>query len=127
SFPRIARPPSSPPFPYTTLFRSSQLGMSRTPVRAALSRLQDEGWIVIYPKRGALVRGLGPREVSELAETRILLEVAGVEQVAPADRPGIADRLEAIIDAQRIALADRDLRPYVQQLQAFHRGFVEAG
>ncbi|GAA1489147.1 GntR family transcriptional regulator [Brachybacterium sacelli] len=106
---------------------ATQLGMSRTPVRAALSRLQDEGWIVIYPKRGALVRGLGPREVTELAQTRVLLEIAGVEQAPSADRPRIADRLEEIIAAQRSALAARDLRPYVRLLLAFHRGFVEAG
>lgn len=106
---------------------AAQLGLSRTPVRSALTRLQDEGWIVIYPKRGALVRGLGPRAVSELAETRVLLESAGANRASHADRSTVAARLEEFLVEQRSALAARDLHAFLGLLQAFHRGFVEAG
>ena len=44
---------------------ATELGMSRTPVRTALSRLQSEGWVTIYPQRGALVRELTADEVRE--------------------------------------------------------------
>ncbi|APX32817.1 hypothetical protein BH708_08890 [Brachybacterium sp. P6-10-X1] len=106
---------------------ASQLEMSRTPVRTALSRLQDEGWISIYPQRGALVRGLSQRAVSELAETRVLLERAGAERAAPDDRARIAAQLAETIEDQRSALRAHDLHTFVGLLQAFHRGFVEAG
>lgn len=106
---------------------AAELGMSRTPVRAALSRLQDEGWIAIYPKRGALVRGLGQRAVAELAQMRVLLETAG-ERCAPAQlRAEVAARLEDLLAAQRRAQTERDLPALLTTLQAFHRGFVEAG
>src|SRR5699024_4307965 len=88
---------------------AAELGMIRTPVRAALSRLQDEGWIAIYPKRGALVRGLGQRAVAELAQMRVLLETAG-ERCAPAQlRAEVAARLEDLLAAQRRAQTERDL------------------
>src|SRR5690625_6030153 len=57
---------------------ASSLSMSRTPVRAALGRLQDEGLVTIYPKRGALVRELTAHEVREFAQVRHALESAGV-------------------------------------------------
>lgn len=58
--------------PGTMLSESSlaaDLGDSRTPVRVALARLQDDGWIIVYPKRGALVHVASGRTVAELAES----------------------------------------------------------
>ena len=37
---------------------SELLDVSRTPVREAFVRLQAEGWMTLYPKRGALVRAV---------------------------------------------------------------------
>jgi len=103
------------------------LGVSRTPVRAALARLQEEGWVVVYPKRGVLVRGLGDRQVLELADARFVLETTAVDR-APADlRRRLADRLEESIAAQREAFAAREVRSFVELTLQFHRGFVEAG
>lgn len=59
---------------------ATSLGMSRTPVRAALVRLQDEGWIQVYPKRGALVQGLSDRAMLELADARFVLETTAVDR-----------------------------------------------
>ena len=106
---------------------AAELGMSRTPVRAALSRLQDEGWIAIYPRRGALVRGLGQRAVGELAEARVLLETSGERAATAAARVEIVPRLEELIATHRRALAAGDLPLLVRTLQSFHRCFVEAG
>ncbi|GLU90965.1 MULTISPECIES: GntR family transcriptional regulator [Agromyces] len=102
------------------------LGMSRTPVRSALTRLQDEGWITIYPKRGALVRALSDREIAELADARLILEAMGVQRASTEVRRALADRLEPQLDAQRRALLARDLDGFVTLTIAFHRSFVEA-
>jgi len=103
------------------------LGVSRTPVRAALGRLQEEGWIVVYPQRGALVQGLGERQVLELADARFVLETTAVDR-APEDlRQRLADRLEESVAAQREAFAAEDVRAFVELMIQFHRGFVEAG
>ena len=39
---------------------AAQLSISRTPVREAFLRLQAEGWMRLYPKRGALVVAVTP-------------------------------------------------------------------
>ena len=54
--------------------------MSRTPVRAALARLQEEKWVTIYPKRGALVNGLSDRDISEIADARYMLEASAAQR-----------------------------------------------
>lgn len=106
---------------------AAEIGVSRTPVRAALARLQDEGWITVYPKRGALVRGLGERDVADLASARLVLESAGVQGADAEARRGLATRLGEEIAIQRAAFETADLRAFVESSIAFHRSFVEVG
>ncbi|SEK99242.1 GntR family transcriptional regulator [Nonomuraea pusilla] len=103
------------------------IGVSRTPVRAALVRLQDEGWITVYPKRGALVRGMSDKVTADLADARLILESTAVQRAAPETRRALAARLEQDVEAQRQALAGRDLRHFIELTIAFHRSFVESG
>ncbi|MGW0816971.1 GntR family transcriptional regulator [Streptomyces viridiviolaceus] len=106
---------------------AADLGVSRTPVRAALGRLQDEGWITVYPKRGALVRGLSEKSVRDLAEARLILESTAVQCTTTEHRAALAARLEEGIGQQKQAFAERDLDRFIELTIAFHRSFVEAG
>ncbi|UYQ77482.1 GntR family transcriptional regulator [Glutamicibacter sp. JL.03c] len=105
---------------------AKEFELSRTPVRLALGRLQQEGWIEIFPKRGAVVRGLSDKQVAELADTRLLLESASVADASQAQREQLTQRQIASIDQQDAALAAGDLKEFVELTIAFHRGFVEA-
>lgn len=104
----------------------AELNLSRTPIRAALARLQDEQWITIYPKRGALVRGMSERMVGDLIDARFILEAAAIHRTSPARKAELAERLSGLLDEQEQATADRDLRRLIDLLVAFHRAFVEA-
>jgi DNA-binding GntR family transcriptional regulator len=53
---------------------AQQLGVSRAPLREALPRLEAEGLIVLYPRRGYAVVSLDPDEISEIFDLRMLLE-----------------------------------------------------
>ncbi|HLS32972.1 MAG TPA: GntR family transcriptional regulator, partial [Brevibacterium sp.] len=103
------------------------LGMSRTPVRAALVRLQEEQWVTIYPKRGALVNGLRDRDIAEIADARYMLEAAAVQRATPAAIAELLPRLEESLDAQGAALTDGDLPRFIDCTTRFHRMFVEVG
>ena len=102
------------------------LAMSRTPVRAALSRLQDEGWVTIYAQRGALVREATAEEVRESAEVRNALEAAGVRRAGGSQRNGLAGRLADNLDRQEQALLSGDVDAFAVLAMRFHRAFVEA-
>jgi DNA-binding GntR family transcriptional regulator len=52
----------------------AQLGLGRSPIRTALARLAGEGLVRILPQSGTFVSELSPKDVSEVAELRLLLE-----------------------------------------------------
>lgn len=104
---------------------AERLGMSRTPVRAALVRLQDEQWVTIYPKRGALVNGLSERDIAEIADARYVLEAAAVQRATPGMIEKLVPRLEESLVTQAETLAAEDLRGFIDCTTGFHRMFVE--
>ncbi|WP_426937130.1 GntR family transcriptional regulator [Brevibacterium sp. LE-L] len=106
---------------------ATEIGVSRTPVRVALARLQDEGWIRIYPKRGAVVQGIDERTIAELADARYLLETTAVERAPEALRQRLASSFDELITQQRAAFAEADVARFIELTLEFHRGFVEAG
>jgi DNA-binding GntR family transcriptional regulator len=106
---------------------ASQLGMSRTPVRTALTRLQDEGWIRIYPKSGALVRGLTPDDVADIVDARVVLETSGVTRATSQVRARLAVDLLPAIAEQREVLAAGDMRRFVELSVEFHGAFLTVG
>ena len=54
---------------------AERVGVSRTPVREGLLRLEAEGLVQLIPKRGALVVPVSPAEVEDVLEARELIEV----------------------------------------------------
>ena len=106
---------------------AAEIGVSRTPVRVALARLQDEGWIHIYPKRGAIVQGIDERTVAELADARFVLETTAVERASEPMRQRLAEKLDGLITQHRAAFAEGDVARFIELTLEFHRGFVEAG
>lgn len=53
---------------------ASLMGVSRSPLREALPRLEAEGIVVLHPRRGYAVAELRPEQVKEVFELRVLLE-----------------------------------------------------
>ena len=106
---------------------ATEIGVSRTPVRVALARLQDEGWIHIYPKRGAIVQGIDERTVAELADARFVLETTAVERASEPMRQRLAEKLGGLITQHRAAFSEGDVARFIELTLKFHRGFVEAG
>jgi len=58
---------------------AAEFGVSRTPVREALRKLQSLGIVVLEPRRGAVVRGISAREVREAYLVRAELEGLAAE------------------------------------------------
>lgn len=61
---------------------AERLGMSMSPVREALRRLESLGLVEVHPHRGAFVRELSKSDFRDTMATRIMLESAAVEQAA---------------------------------------------
>jgi DNA-binding GntR family transcriptional regulator len=78
---------------------AAEFGVSRTPVREALRKLQATGLVEVQPRRGALVRGLNAREIREAYEVRAELEGLAAELAATRVRDAELGRLR---DAQAL-------------------------
>ena len=83
---------------------SAQLGVSKTPVREALARLEQEGLVATTSFKGAVVSEYSPRDLEEIYELRALLEGAAVRAVAE----GASE--ETRTELQEIVARSRDLR-----------------
>src|SRR4051794_12919907 len=102
------------------------VGVSRTPVREALLRLQAEGLVRLLPKRGALVEPVTPAEVQDVLEVRRLIEAFAVRKAVSAARPPLLARLGTHLQHMRDALASRDAATYVEADRDFHAELVAA-
>jgi DNA-binding GntR family transcriptional regulator len=103
------------------------LGMSRTPVREAFLRLESEGLLRLYPKRGALVVPVSLGEVDAVMETRMLVEHFALSKVlADGPAPQVADQLTAAIAQQEEYAAAGDTDGFVAVDREFHKRFVAA-
>ena len=87
---------------------AARMSCSRTPVREAFLRLEAEGWMRLYPKRGALVVPVADGEAEHVVDARRLLETHAVRAVAsaPQARERIERTLRECLDTQR-ELAER--------------------
>jgi DNA-binding GntR family transcriptional regulator len=104
---------------------AERLGCSRTPVREALLRLQTEGLVRIYPKRGAIVLTVTGAEAESVWEARALVEQwAAPRAFAVGSR--IRAALDALVDAAEQHRADDDLAAFTESDRRFHEVVVDA-
>ncbi|MFJ4841964.1 GntR family transcriptional regulator [Streptomyces sp. NPDC088746] len=100
------------------------VGVSRTPVREALLRLEVEGLIKLYPKKGALVLAVSAQEISDVVETRLLVEEFAARKAVPASAQLIA-RLERLLEEQRELAEVGDLAAVSVKDRCFHAEIVK--
>jgi DNA-binding GntR family transcriptional regulator len=74
--------------PLTEQHLSLRYGVSRTPVREALAKLERDRLVRVVPKKGAFVQTASPDDVRELYQIREALEVLAVRLAAPRLDPG---------------------------------------
>ena len=84
---------------------AAEFGVSRTPVREALRKLQASGLVEVLPRRGALVRRPSAREVREAYEVRAELEGLAAALAASRIRDGELRRLREAQELFRRSVA----------------------
>jgi DNA-binding GntR family transcriptional regulator len=102
------------------------LGMSRTPVREALLRLQGEGLVEVIPRHGMRVLPVSPTDMREIYQILTALECLAAEQLA-ARRPGDAELAPLVAATQQMdaALQADDLDAWAAADERFHAHLVD--
>lgn len=111
-----------------------RLGVSRTPLAAAFSKLEKEMLVELLPRRGARVRALSSRELLDLYDIRIRLEPLGAHEAAqavagvrpsPGGGPEGKARLDEVLEAYRKAVATDSPQAIKRADYDFHQAIVE--
>ncbi len=105
---------------------ADELGMSRTPVREALIRLEKDGLIELTPRHGMRVMPLSADDMREINEALTCLETAAAEMFAR-QRPTAEDLkpLEQAVVDMEAALERLDLEAWANADERFHRYLLE--
>jgi GntR family transcriptional regulator of gluconate operon len=103
---------------------AQRFGVSRLPIREAITQLDREGLVRIEPRRGAFVIGVTDQDISDIYECRLMLETAAIRRTAARiDAQGIT-YLEALVVQMDVAVANSRPQALAAADMAFHRTLV---
>ena len=105
-----------------------RLGVSRTPVRQALFRLQQEGHVEVFYRSGWRVLPFDFDRFDQLYDLRMLLETAAVRRICAEDNPSTRSHLEGLSAIWLVPAAQRskEAAQVAQWDEAFHCSLVSA-
>lgn len=108
---------------------ATSLGVSRTPVREGFLRLEAEGWMRLYPKRGALIVPVAEGESENVVDARELVETHAVARIlrSASVATDLVTKLRANLAEQQTVHAAGDLTGFSIVDAEFHRLIVAAG
>ncbi|NPD68657.1 GntR family transcriptional regulator (plasmid) [Lichenicola cladoniae] len=104
---------------------ADRFGMSKTPVREALGRLDLEGFVDTFPRRGYRITPVTISDINNLFAIRALLEPAAAALAAQAMSPGALDALDKVAGASYTVGKSRTLDHFVQSNRLFHSAIAE--
>jgi DNA-binding GntR family transcriptional regulator len=104
---------------------AEEVGVSRTPVREALLRLEVEGLVRLYPKKGAIVSSFSVQEAEDVLEARVLVEnfTAGRSF---ANRATLLPQLESVHADMHRRRREHDTAGFTDSDRTFHELIVDA-
>lgn len=105
---------------------ANKLGVSRTPIREAIRKLELEGLVTMIPRRGAEVAQITEKSLKDVLEVRRALDALSVELACDRISKEELDALAAACDTFEAATKTRDPKKIAQADVALHDIIVKA-
>lgn len=102
---------------------SAIMGISKTPIREALTALKLQDLVQIIPHRGAFVFSLSEGDVVQLCRYRLILETAALDQALATDRDSFLGELGDIVSKMSDARDASSFEQYLELDADFHAAF----
>lgn len=99
---------------------ANKLGVSRTPVREAIRMLEQEGLVIMIPRKGAQVAQITMKDLNDVLEVRMGLEELAMQFACKRITPEqVAELRRALLEIERL-LATDDVTALAQADVDFH-------
>lgn len=105
---------------------AEEMGVSRTPVREAIRKLELEGLVVMVPRKGAYVAGLSLKDIADVFEIRRALEGLAAELAADRITEDELEKLERYLVIIAEEIEGGDIEKVVETDTQFHTLLYEA-
>lgn len=105
---------------------ANRLGVSRTPIREAIRKLELEGLVTMVPRRGAEVANITEKNLKDVLEVRQALESLAIELACERISEEAKDSLKEKLDQVESAVRTGDTGAIASADVAFHDAIVEA-
>lgn len=105
---------------------AEELGVSRTPVREALRKLELEGFIVMVPRKGAYVADLSFKDIADVFEIRAALEALAAGLAAERITDEELEEMERLLVEKAESIAANDIEKLIEVDTKFHDAIYRA-
>lgn len=99
---------------------AEELGVSRTPIREAIRKLEQEGFVVMIPRRGAYVADISIKDISQVFEIRGALEELAAGLAAERITENELEYLEQMVVKIRSYIESKDMDKIIEADVNFH-------
>lgn len=103
---------------------ADEMGVSRTPVREAIRKLEKEGLVTIEPRRGAYASDISAKEMVDVLEVRQDLEGMAAGLAAQKIKGSDRDQLMEVTRLYREAVESGDVEEIIKRDEEFHKYIV---
>jgi DNA-binding GntR family transcriptional regulator len=104
---------------------AEQMGISRTPVREALLRLEQEGLTHVVPRVGVFVTNINKDDLEDIYELRELLESRATEKAAEILTGDDLDHIDHLLEVSESAIEEGNIDKFLETEIAFHAILTE--
>lgn len=105
---------------------ANRLGVSRTPIREAIRKLELEGLVIMIPRRGAEVAQITEKSMNDVLEVRRAVDALCVELACDRISNGELEELKAACENFEKAVVGKDVKQIAQADVALHDIIVRA-
>jgi DNA-binding GntR family transcriptional regulator len=105
---------------------ADEMGVSRTPIREAIRKLELEGFVVMVPRKGAYVSGISVKDIVDVFEVRAALEALAAGLAAERITPDEQEELERSLVAISEVSSKADINAIVETDTNFHELIYKA-
>lgn len=105
---------------------AEELGVSRTPIREALRKLELEGFIVMVPRKGAYVADVSFKDIADVFEIRAALEGLAAGLAAERITDEELEDMERLLAEKADSIARQDMEQLIEVDTKFHEAIYRA-